>query len=327
MENFSDVTDCEKFFLEGTTPNLPGILVNGTVQNQGQNQNRYKPICQNYKNIYRFATLYDTTNRIPVFSAYNFTGPDPGIKDEVCKLSRSWRMEKQLKNKNEPNRKHQAANADYSNNSLGLERGHLFPCSYAPDNATKSSTFTLTNAVPQYSSFNKGSWKTMEGRVREALLNNCKNNNKKIKAYVVTGAVPSNNNKLKERVNIPDLLWTAFCCYNSEKDKWVAEAHWGENKKKELNTEVLEPHNLTDLYVMLNNHYRVDGVVGVDGVKVFPEKCSKGDIPTELLENIKYRPKKRKLDADDDGGDVQLNPNKRLKGDTPRALLLKVGGG
>jgi hypothetical protein len=68
---FSDVPQCQKFFLEGKTPNLPGILVGGMVQNQ----NRYKPICQLFNNIYMFATLYDTTNRIPVFSAYTFSGP------------------------------------------------------------------------------------------------------------------------------------------------------------------------------------------------------------------------------------------------------------
>ncbi|XP_052351680.1 endonuclease domain-containing 1 protein-like [Oncorhynchus keta] len=270
---FSDVPQCQKFFLEGTTPNLPGILVGGTVQNQ----NRYKPICQLFKNTYRFATLYDTTNRIPVFSAYTFTGNISG------RPSQSWMIEPQVLNNNIDIGVNQAVDADYNAKikNMPLERGHLFPCSHTPDNDTMRSTFTLTNVVPQKRGFNRGRWRAMEKRVREALVNNCKDNNNRIKAYVLTGAVPSKNNKLNNRVNIPDLLWTAFCCYNSEKDKWMAGAHWGENKE-ELNTEVLGPHSLADLNVMLNQYYHVYGVV-VGDVKVFPDQCSNGDIPTELL--------------------------------------------
>ncbi|XP_035624258.1 endonuclease domain-containing 1 protein-like [Oncorhynchus keta] len=310
--------ECQEFFLEGTNPNLPGILVGGTVQNQ----NRYKPICQLFKNIYRFATLYDTTNKIPVFSAYTFTGPPTD-----CRPSQSWMIEPQLENENvklngKLNMKcckvvnNQAADTDYYKNGMGLHRGHLFPCSYAPDDDTMMSTFTLTNAVPQERSFNQGSWKTMEGRVREALVKNCKDNNK-IKAYVVTGAVPSNNIQLNNRVNIPDLMWTAYCCYNSEKDKWMAGAHWGENKEKR-NTKVLEPHSLADLNVMLNQYYHVDGVV-VGDVKVFPDQCSNGVIPTELLKGknkvirVSQKTKtktnsKRKLN-----GGVQVKPKKVQK--------------
>ncbi|CDQ96498.1 unnamed protein product [Oncorhynchus mykiss] len=307
VDKFSDVTDCNDFFMNGTTPNLPGILVDGIVQNQ----NRYKPICQKYNNIYRFATLYDTTNRIPVFSAYTFTGKGKSLR-------RAWMIEPQLENENvKLNMKcckvvnNQAADADYYKNGMHLERGHLFPCSYTPDNDTKRSTFTLTNAVPQASSFNKGSWKTMEGRVRTALVNNCKDNNNKIKAYieayVVTGAVPNNNNnQLKERVNIPDLLWTAFCCYNNEKKEWMAGAHWGVNQE-ETNKQVLNPHTLSELYDKLKQHYPGDG-----DVQVFPERCSNAKIPTEL--------------ENDDSSDVQGIPNKRRKVDTPRALPLKDGG-
>ncbi|XP_029610693.1 endonuclease domain-containing 1 protein-like isoform X2 [Salmo trutta] len=262
VEKFSDVPDCEKFFMNGTTPNLPGILVNGTVQNQ----NRYKLICQLFKYIYRFATLYDTTNRIPVFSAYTFTGYTKGRPKDP------WMIEPQLEDiKNQPDMNvynkaatHQAADADYKYNNMSMDRGHLFPCSYAPDDAAKRSTFTLTNIVPQERSFNGGSWNDMECRVRKSLVLNCKKNNNKIEANVVTGAVPSFNNTLKERVNIPSHLWTAFCCETSKKDKWIAGAYWGENKK-ELNKLVLDPITLAKLYEKLKEHYH-DGVV-----KVFPD--------------------------------------------------------
>ncbi|XP_031647568.1 endonuclease domain-containing 1 protein-like [Oncorhynchus kisutch] len=173
VDKFSDVPQCPKFFLEGTTPNLPGILVGGTVQDQ----NRYKPICQKYKDTYRFATLYDTTNMIPVFSAYTFSGPptDPrpkgqpwmiepqleGIDVEEMKTQHEVKV---LNNNTDIGVDHQAVDTDYSAtiSSMDLDRGHLFPCNAAPDDATMRSTFTLTNAVPQERGFNRGRWKTME---------------------------------------------------------------------------------------------------------------------------------------------------------------------
>nr|XP_046176382.1 endonuclease domain-containing 1 protein-like [Oncorhynchus gorbuscha] len=243
---FSDVPQCQKFFLEGTTPNLPGILVGGIVQNQ----NRYKPICQLYKNISRFATLYDTTNKIPVFSAYTFTGNISG------RPSQSWMIEPQLNC-------HTPVNTDYKNNP-SLDRGHLFPCSHAPDNDTKKSTFTLTNAVPQNHNFNQVSWRIMEGKVREALVNNCNDNNNRIKAYVVTGAVPSKNNTLNNRVNIPDLLWTAFCCYNNNMKNWTVGAYWGGNRNS--SGSILNLKTLGKLEAKLKQSYN-------GTVKVFHDNC------------------------------------------------------
>ncbi|KAM9400105.1 endonuclease domain-containing 1 protein-like isoform 1-T4 [Salvelinus alpinus] len=252
VEKFSDVPQCKSFFLKGTTPNLPGILVGGTVQDQ----NRYKPICQLFNNIYRFATLYDTTNRIPVFSAYTFTGPPTGPRP-----NQPWMIEPQLEDEMEVenyNITHQAADADYINNKV-LDRGQLFPNSQAPDDTTKRSTFTLTNTVPQDRTFNKGSWKTMERNVKTTLETDCININGNIEAYVVTGAVPSKSNTLKERVNIPDLLWTAFCCKNN-RGQWVAGAHWGRNK----NETTVNPVTLEALEKLLNKRGHV---------QVFPKDC------------------------------------------------------
>ncbi|KAM9400098.1 endonuclease domain-containing 1 protein-like [Salvelinus alpinus] len=273
--NFSDVPECTEFFLEGTTPNLPGILVDGTVQNQ----NRYKPICQLFNDTYRFATLYDTTNRIPVFSAYTFTGPPMGPRP-----NQPWMIEPQLNMENnnhemQVDHSYQAGNYDYSNSipSKGVNRGHLFPSSHAHDLDTQTSTFTLTNIVPQVVSFNDGSWKEMERNVREKLEKDCINNNG-IKAYVVTGAVPSKRNTLKYEVNIPDLLWTAYCCYNSEKNEWMAKAHWGSNKK--VKTKTLKTETLGALEKMLYNKLKRHHYPGGD-VQVFPDQCRGGSSQKE----------------------------------------------
>ncbi|XP_045569291.1 endonuclease domain-containing 1 protein-like [Salmo salar] len=268
VKKFSDVPQCQNFFLEGTTPNIPGILVDGTVQNQ----NRYKPICQLYNTMYRFATLYDTSNRIPVFSAYTFTGPSTDRRPDD-----PWKIEPQLDGVNNPvmqniggvHYQHQAGNYDYGNplDYHYVNRGHLFPNSHAHDLDTQESTFTLTNIVPQDVKFNGGSWSDMERNVREKLKTDCINNNGKIEAYVVTGAVPSKSNTLNNRVNIPDLMWTAYCCYNRKMKKPIAEAHWQWNKEIKKNT--VNPVTLGKLEEMLNKYLKGKG----GPVKVFPKDC------------------------------------------------------
>ncbi|XP_071234809.1 endonuclease domain-containing 1 protein-like isoform X2 [Salvelinus alpinus] len=277
--------ECTEFFLGGTTPNLPSILVGGTVQDQ----NRYKPICQLFKymkkkvvyNAYMFATLYDTFNRIPVFSAYTFTGVGSSGKRPD-----TWMIEPQLDGGEEPVMSletqgviytHQAVNQDYDEygQNKNLSKGHMFPKSFAHQPVNQSSTFTLTNSVPQVKTFNVGSWRKMECDVRKIILKQCLDNTGKPKAYVVTGAVPSdNNNTLNNRVNIPDLLWTAYCCYNNKKKEWMAEAHWGENQE-EPNEKLLNSHTLAELYDMLKHHYP-----GGD-VQVFPDQCPRGSSQKE----------------------------------------------
>ncbi|XP_029610694.1 uncharacterized protein LOC115194912 [Salmo trutta] len=216
---------CQKFFMKGTTPNLPGILIGGKVEDQ----NRYKLICQLFNNAYRFATLYDTFNKIPVFSAYTFTGASTDCRPK----HQPWMIEPQL-------------NGETNNPEM-----------------------------QKVVSFNGGSWREMEENVRGKLNTDCINNNGKIKAYVVTGAVPSSSNTLNNRVNIPDLMWTAYCCYNSEKDKWMTKAHWGENQNEDKK-KTLPSHTLSELYDMLDRHYG-------GAVQVFPEQCPIGLHPTTTL--------------------------------------------
>ncbi len=78
---------CKDFFLNGQPPVIPGILDNSV----SQDNNRYKLICQKYKNAYRFATLYDTANKIPVFSAYKYTE-----KGNFTRPNNKWMIESQV---------------------------------------------------------------------------------------------------------------------------------------------------------------------------------------------------------------------------------------
>lgn len=67
VESFST---CSDFFLKDQPPDIKDVLNNSA----SQDNNRYKLICQRYDNEYRFASLYDTMKRIPIFSAYKYTG-------------------------------------------------------------------------------------------------------------------------------------------------------------------------------------------------------------------------------------------------------------
>uniref|UniRef100_A0A8D0CMF8 Endonuclease domain-containing 1 protein-like n=1 Tax=Sander lucioperca TaxID=283035 RepID=A0A8D0CMF8_SANLU len=229
------MSNCPGFLLDETPPNVPGILERGNILDQ----NRYKPICQTFNNRKSFVTLYDTTNRIPVFSAYKY-GEEQGSRPRAI-----WKIEPQvnlsflllqLENINDDqnmrpsdkNRiyKNQAGNADYTNQEF--DRGHLFPSSYALYENDKKSTFTLTNIVPQVGTFNKGSWAHMESCIKCVLDEYCFNSNGVKEGFLVTGAQPGQS-KMNKNVNIPSMLWSAFCCYNQREMRWLASAHWGEN--------------------------------------------------------------------------------------------------
>uniref|UniRef100_A0A3Q4FZ09 Uncharacterized protein n=1 Tax=Neolamprologus brichardi TaxID=32507 RepID=A0A3Q4FZ09_NEOBR len=212
----ASVEDCKEFFLQQTPPHIPGILEGGIILDQ----NRYKLIRQTLNNTRTFVTLYDTQNKIPVFSAAKYRGGAGGkrpknkwmIEPQVS-VNRSMYFPKDILNPT-------LNEFDFKNNQ-GFDRGHLFPNSYGSTLIEKRSTFTLTNIVPQIGNFNQGSWNRMENCVKCVLNEYCLNNNEKIEGFVVTGALPSNNS-LNNKINIPSVLWSAFCCYSHRQNSWLA---------------------------------------------------------------------------------------------------------
>ncbi|XP_055369649.1 endonuclease domain-containing 1 protein-like [Betta splendens] len=251
-EVVATVSKCNDFFFENVPPQIKSIMPNGKIMNRV----RFKVICQTYENDKRFVTVYDITNKIPVFSAYKYKGAKEGAKEGRPK---EWKIEPQLENsKKGPNMEdsekdeytNQASDKDYRwedktgkkiKEYKNFNRGHLFPSSYASDENDKESTFTLTNIVPQSITFNSGSWGEMEKCVKKKILDNsCLNK----EAFVVTGAIPSNNKTGK--INIPSVLWSAFCCYSAKLKRTVAGAHWGDNiaedpkQPKQLKMKTLE---------------------------------------------------------------------------------------
>ncbi|XP_002932761.1 endonuclease domain-containing 1 protein [Xenopus tropicalis] len=188
-------------------------------------------ICQRYKNIDYFASLYDRGRRVPLYSAYILDrrptdkcipgrqtrfNVEPQLVDRKLNkamLSQSatkGEIQKHFKIKNiqealERLRTSQAVSADYG--ITGYHRGHLNPVCHHKNQVAQDATFTLTNAVPMNSSLNQGQWNVYEKKMIE-IARDCNT------TYVVTGIVPGNNS-LNDRVNIPSHVWSAYCCVDN----------------------------------------------------------------------------------------------------------------
>lgn len=111
-----------------------------------------------------------------------------------------------------------------------IHKGHLVPAeTYSFSEAHLRSTFTYTNAVPQYGTFNSGQWAKYEKKIRDYAKNVC--STKQADLYLLTGisdikiqlgqgnlintlkphGQPKRMRKLPKIV-IPNSMWTAGCC-------------------------------------------------------------------------------------------------------------------
>ncbi|KAI7811234.1 endonuclease domain-containing 1 protein-like [Triplophysa rosa] len=229
------VTDFQKacggFFKNGISPTvLPGT--------------QYKQICQTLDNQAYYATLYDTENKIPVYSAYVFEGK------MGCDRSDKWYIEPQLdvldnSKKNMESGSNiplinQASNADYANSEF--DKGHLAPVRQANSQECAYATFTLTNAAPQNPSFNRGKWNKLEKDMVNMVTSHCRMET----AHIVTGVVPSVNNKkiINNRVNVPSHFWTAYCCHHITSNQLSSGGAIGENIKTETPPEQMTVRGL-----------------------------------------------------------------------------------
>uniref|UniRef100_A0A8C3U401 ENDD1 protein n=1 Tax=Catharus ustulatus TaxID=91951 RepID=A0A8C3U401_CATUS len=236
---------CTRFFYEKTPPSGGIRPVNAAR------------ICQVYQNQYRFATLYDRTNRIPRYSAYIYQ-PGPGGRSD------SWFVEPQLIQQDYHKYmetedsiihtygitpadigKNQAILQDYID-AQGLDRGHLSPCGHQINEEYKNSTFTLTNIVPQYSKLNQGAWKHYEDTTMHQNTQGCDT------TYVITGVVPGEDKVPSQRVNIPSHIWSAACCVKGKKPIKA----WGAIAENKRNMNVVTNLKLGKLEEMLTKLYK-----------------------------------------------------------------------
>ncbi|XP_044216219.1 endonuclease domain-containing 1 protein-like [Thunnus albacares] len=242
--------DCLSFFSNGQPPIGPSGV-------------QYKMICQKTEDGYEYATLYDTNNKIPVYSAYEFQG-------KRSKTS-SWDIEPQLDDQNGGEfmasegtvrnglGQRQAVNEDYKKSNY--DRGHLLPVNHRHTKSSADATFTLTNAAPQHPTFNRGIWKVTESEVVKTLINNCLMKN--LNAHIVTGVVPGSTYiGQKKDVNVPSHFWTAYCCRDNNIPK-ESGAFYGTND----DSKKVVPMQIANLDAKLGGDY------GVTGFKVFSDEC------------------------------------------------------
>lgn len=193
--------ECDQFFYAGTPPE--GLAAEGHVK-----------ICQRSAGSERFATLYSTEDRIPVYSAFRAPRPAPAGAEPL------WLVEPQI---DDPNSNLEEvikeADAITTVNSLGSKQalttdyldsdyqsGQLYPFSLSND--LQMATFTLTNAAPMTQTFQERWYMNLNSLMDRALTPQCGSGND---LYIITGAVPSDI-KVKDKVTIPKFVWLAACC-------------------------------------------------------------------------------------------------------------------
>ncbi|XP_059377038.1 endonuclease domain-containing 1 protein-like [Carassius carassius] len=242
MSEVVDTFDkCKQFFLNNKAPVFTPEDVSLKYICQCLWDNKGQP-------IYLYATLYSTSLKIPVFSAYVYN------RNKTIGRCDAWYIEPQLDvpsttdqcMKSKGNNKHigtnQALNSDYEKS--GYDRGHLYPVLHTNNHLSMLATSTLTNAAPQDSDFNRNTWLKHE----EAVINDLYSCDKE--AYVVTGVVPDMDApKLNNRVYVSKYYWRATCCQKGT--QYTGMGYYGPDKKNEVKTLTIE-----DLNTKLQEFYR-----------------------------------------------------------------------
>ncbi|XP_058845966.1 endonuclease domain-containing 1 protein-like isoform X1 [Acipenser ruthenus] len=253
VRDFNDIPQCLEFFYERTPPAL------------GPVPQRTAKICQKFNNGYHFATLYDKAQRIPLYSAYVFQKSNGGGREK------RWFIEPQLVNNNwqggmqdayRLSKEHpnvylgvdQALDEDYK--STGFDRGHLNPNGHHAGDS-RNATFSLTNIVPQNRISNQGAWRLYEEELARMFSTDCAT------TFVVVGTVPSQNSKLKDRVNIPDWVWSAYCCVNNN----------GMPLKSVAATSLNTDQNKVNRLTLRGLHMFLQDQMYTESVQIFTDEC------------------------------------------------------
>uniref|UniRef100_A0A3Q2ZTJ1 Si:dkey-85k7.11 n=2 Tax=Kryptolebias marmoratus TaxID=37003 RepID=A0A3Q2ZTJ1_KRYMA len=198
--------DCSQFFYM----QMPPAGIRGTS---------LKRICQKYADKLRYATLYDSSRHLPLYSAYVFKKSDGKMWADT-----PWMYEPQLVSDDESGNMKalplsddtppliedsQAVLDDYVD-AVDYRRGPLNPDQHQADPDDKSSTYTLTNIVPLITDFLDTSWNPYLDVVRRRLNNFCHGKSFIVTGVTVSGVAVKRDNR--DRLSVPKYLWLAYCC-------------------------------------------------------------------------------------------------------------------
>ncbi|CAG2235991.1 unnamed protein product [Mytilus edulis] len=150
-KNIQSMTDQAHIFYQDYQPILKTKLTDVS---------RYKFLDDGF-----YATLYDTKNKVPIYSAYKIY---LDIHKEPFQ-SRNYIQNPLLPVREQPNVD------EYSGvGELNLDRGHLYPYAYAPAKLMKRETNFITNIALQYKEFNRNTWRRMESGLLKEATTKCK---------------------------------------------------------------------------------------------------------------------------------------------------------
>ncbi|XP_029458233.1 endonuclease domain-containing 1 protein [Rhinatrema bivittatum] len=172
-------------------------------------------ICHQQGGERRFATLYSTRHKLPVYSAFKY-------KEAAGAEARSWLIEPQLDDP-ESNIEEMMDEADATNKVDGLGTNQALTEDYTSSNYqpeplnpgcldeddSQKATYALTDTVPVMQG-STGGWSTDVAHIGRRLIQLCGED-----LYLVAGAVPSDF-KIKDKVSVPEFLWLAACCNTPE---------------------------------------------------------------------------------------------------------------
>lgn len=245
------------------------FFYNGVIPSGFRIDRNTRYICQKFNNLYYFATLYDTSNKIPIYSAYRleyfYCGQTTGlikwfIEPQVSRASDGRSAMTTQSEVDEKYRNSQAFNEDYKD-IIYYERGHLYPRLYTCDSSSTEATYTLTNAVPQNINFNRGPWRCWEKRAKKLMENEC--NATGDRRYFITGAIPGNQ-RIRNNVNVPSIMWTAACCVTDDPARTFSFGYYGNN----VQYSKINKASVVDLQKTLEDYYKSES-----SVVLFDEIC------------------------------------------------------
>lgn len=169
------------------------------------------------------------------------------------------------------------------------QKGHLAPA-HTFSNARNRyvSTFTYTNAVPQFQAFN-GQWTAAENRIREYAAAHCTQGPNPGTLYVLTGTSfvfidpnnpqPAYNNQPNRfplnnpAIDIPESLWSAGCCVRPNGGPTTNFAVIGNNVQN-ANLLFTQGRRVHDLEQLLTNDVNNLNINGPQNVELFPANAT-----------------------------------------------------
>ncbi|KAJ8008569.1 hypothetical protein DPEC_G00106250 [Dallia pectoralis] len=217
-------------------------------------------ICQQKDNNNYFATLYDRTRRIPLYSAYKMDLTGETKRTGVIKFYEPQLIHRQLDKK------------QMTIIETTSDCGH-----HNKDNS--EATMTFTNVAPQNKKMNNNVWSVYEKTLRAAYVKGATaaNNVKCDNLYVVTGVIPGNTWQFG-RVNVPSYYWSAHCCTKVNTNEELPVLSGGALCPNTENGKIEEFKNVKDLEQRLKLELKLSNQINIFAECV-PKEARRNSFP------------------------------------------------